>query len=97
MFGHQITQKFDLSAGVLLIVRPPFLFGGDDGDETEDSAAESGAAGWTEFSAALIVVLGAVLQSNVFVLLRMLRGKLTIVFKRSNVLRPNCETFFMVD
>ena len=80
------AQKFALSAGVLLIVRPPFVFGGDDGDETEDSAAESGAAGWTEFSAALIVTLGAVLQSNVFVLLRMLKGKLAlqlIIFKRS--------------
>ena len=58
-----------------MIVRPPFVFGGDDGMES---------AGPTGFSAALIVVLGAVLQSNVFVLLRMLRGKWsTMNVKRS--------------
>ena len=61
-----------------MIVRPPFIFGGGDGIESGASA------GSTEFSAALIVVLGAVLQSNVFVLLRMLRGKWnTMNVKRS--------------
>ena len=64
---------------MLLIVRPPFIFG-----SAEDDEIESSAAGSTAFSAALIVVLGAVLQSNVFVLLRMLRGKWnTMNVKRS--------------
>ena len=63
-----------------MIVRPPFIFGSAGDDEIDSSAA----AGSTAFSAALIVVLGAVLQSNVFVLLRMLRGKWnTMNVKRS--------------
>ena len=62
-----------------MIVRPPFIFGSAGHD-----TIESGTAGSTAFSAALIVVLGAVLQSNVFVLLRMLRGKWnTMNVKRS--------------
>ena len=56
-----------------MIVRPPFLFGNAD---DEDSVAETERT--QQFSAALIVTVGAVLQSNVFVLLRMLRSKLTL-------------------
>ena len=62
-----------------MIVPPPFIFG-----SAGHHTIESGTAGSTAFSAALIVVLGAVLQSNVFVLLRMLRGKWeTMNVKRS--------------
>ena len=66
-------------------MRPPFLFGSDVDDGIEDSGAESG---WTEFTAALIVFLGALLQSNVFVLLRMLRGKLTTFTDKGLLLTP---------
>ena len=73
-----------LFAGVVLIVRPPFMFGNAD---DEDSVAVTDRT--QQFSAALIVTIGAVLQSNVFVLLRMLKGKLAFQLIICNISPQN--------
>jgi drug/metabolite transporter (DMT)-like permease len=58
-------------AGIVLIVRPPFIFGG--GGDSETDQVNSDTEYW-KFIAALLVLLGAMLQANVYIFLRMLKG-----------------------
>ena len=56
--------------GITLILKPPFLFGSDVLGEGEVDRQSP-----QYMVAALAVTLGTLLQANVYILLRMLKGK----------------------
>ena len=55
--------------GIALIVRPPFLFGGQSASSGEGEEAD-----FQHFFAAAMVVLSAVFTSAVYIFLRLLQG-----------------------
>lgn len=60
--------------GIALIIKPPFLFGSELLLELGEVDRQSSAY----LTAALAVTLGTLLQANVYIILRKLRGKINI-------------------